>query len=84
MRDPVGVVSKTNFIDAGMFGSSTLSSPSGHRRRFRERPRQDVPSRAVGQGTEAHLRPFEHGTALSGNGKRSDPRSDGVLAVSVT
>ena len=28
MRDPVGVVSKANFIDAGMFSSSALSSPS--------------------------------------------------------
>jgi hypothetical protein len=27
-RDPVGVVSKVNFIDAGMFSSSALSSPS--------------------------------------------------------
>ena len=27
-------------------------SKTGHRRRFRERPRQDVPSRAIGQGTE--------------------------------
>src|SRR5262249_47814078 len=27
-------------------------SKSGHRRRFRERPRQDVASRAIGQGTE--------------------------------
>lgn len=27
MRDPAGVVSKANFIDAGMFSSSTLSSP---------------------------------------------------------
>jgi hypothetical protein len=28
MRDPVGVASKANFIDAGMFSSSALSSPS--------------------------------------------------------
>lgn len=27
-RDPAGVASKVNFIDAGMFGSSALSSPS--------------------------------------------------------
>jgi hypothetical protein len=27
-RDPVGVVSKVNVIDAGMFSSSALSSPS--------------------------------------------------------
>ena len=27
-------------------------SETGHRRRFRERPRQDVRSRAIGQGTE--------------------------------
>ena len=28
MRDPVGVASKANVIDAGMFSSSALSSPS--------------------------------------------------------
>jgi hypothetical protein len=28
MRDPVGVVSKVNVIDAGIFSSSALSSPS--------------------------------------------------------
>ena len=28
IRDPVGVVSKANFIDDGMFSSSALSSPS--------------------------------------------------------
>jgi hypothetical protein len=28
MRDPVGVVSKVNFIDDGLFGSAALSSPS--------------------------------------------------------
>lgn len=28
MRDPVGVVSKVNVIDDGMFSSSALSSPS--------------------------------------------------------
>lgn len=27
-------------------------SKIGHRRRFRERPRQDVAARAIGQGTE--------------------------------
>jgi hypothetical protein len=28
MRDPVGVISKVNFIDDPMFSSSALSSPS--------------------------------------------------------
>jgi hypothetical protein len=28
MRDPVGVASKANFVDDGLFSSSALSSPS--------------------------------------------------------